>query len=1179
MKRLTAVLLAIFMLVSVGAFSPAAAAEEGIVKDAYTFMDTCYSPELDVYVAVAKDMTHAHRPNNQSTPGQIFYSNDGSTWFPAKLPNSQFTHYANPETRQCVVWWKKEGVFVAVADNKLFISRDGATWTANTKWWDDDDSNLRTRSNTTIAVNDNQLVTVTGSVIRTYDSLNDQYVPYQVGSGLYMQAAGVSTDEPAVYFGLAQNYYHVVTGRNDQTGPNTIGTQINETKTGIPVETVYSEKLGGWIVLNQTDTMHIVTKTAKSCVDVKNLSLSNGEQNTAVLSAAAVSGDTVILGNADGNLFTASLEKDSITSAETEWTLVAPYDDDAKIPTGDEIRSITTVDDKAFFFATPTKLYAAVKSEDGWRYYDTTKTVLALEGENRIEIPPSGSAASEFEVKAMIWNGKQASDDTIAVEVVGTAPEGVSVETAGGGFSVTVSSEVKGACKLEVKASSENAQAKNFDIFIIDEKEVMVEGFDVLLVPDKGEAAAQYSYSAVVIGSDDKPMTTRNAVIEVDESSVPNGVTFNKAGNSEVTFTITSSAPNTSIIINAASEMHPEYKAKKVVKLSGRYAAKVEVVSGVSDIVISDSKNVTAQYTAQVYDQVGEEIAQEECQWSVVPAVSGVAIEADSGVLEISPQASDGTIAVRASVKSAPDVFGDMEVTLSYTDLRKFNEDIKALNIKDGSSLSQNTVLLLPSKGKYGSRMTWKCSDETLLRLSNEADGLRGVVISPSREDKKVLLTVTAEKESLVQEITFEVIIKKADTLCVNGDLADGTYNGWEKKSEQTTRAIIQENDKNVLQVVGDGVYQKLSFTNDSSYGFEAKVKADAGSTIRLSSQKGGTLAVLTANGAYQDIKGSYAYTKQNTSFDERVYLECDGVMTIDNLRVYEITLELDRVMTAVNKATYSKNKNDVAAARKLLADFYDLPIKKELGDKLDAIDTSGGGSNSGGSGGGGGGGGSKAPSAVSGGSAVPSAPALPEKTEDNYEDELDTFLLNFKDMKYHWAREDVEYMAGLKLVSGKEAGVFAPDDNISRAEFAVLITRVMGLEQTAYENSFYDIVSEDWYSGYVQTVKSNNLMNGYDGLFRPEAAISREEIAKVIVEAYNSKTNGKLEKGGALYFNDLEEISYWAYDYIVEAVNLGFVNGISEELFAPKNIATRAEAAVMLRRVYDKLNPTQEGE
>ncbi len=94
--------------------------------------------------------------------------------------------------------------------------------------------------------------------------------------------------------------------------------------------------------------------------------------------------------------------------------------------------------------------------------------------------------------------------------------------------------------------------------------------------------------------------------------------------------------------------------------------------------------------------------------------------------------------------------------------------------------------------------------------------------------------------------------------------------------------------------------------------------------------------------------------------------------------------------------------------------------------------------------------------------------------------------------------------------------------------------------------------------------------------MFKPNSAITREEIARVIVAAYNNKTNTSLQTGRTLYFNDLDDISHWAYDYIVEAADMGFIYGITDELFAPKQNATRAQAAAMLKRVYDKLHPTE---
>lgn len=126
--------------------------------------------------------------------------------------------------------------------------------------------------------------------------------------------------------------------------------------------------------------------------------------------------------------------------------------------------------------------------------------------------------------------------------------------------------------------------------------------------------------------------------------------------------------------------------------------------------------------------------------------------------------------------------------------------------------------------------------------------------------------------------------------------------------------------------------------------GFVAKVKATKISKIRLVSEKGGTIAEVTATGDYQDIKASYDYRKQKSSFEDKIYLEYNGELQIKQLKVFEITLELNKVSSAVNKAVYSKSSTNINDAKKLVLAFYDLPIREELLDKLNSINPSSGG-------------------------------------------------------------------------------------------------------------------------------------------------------------------------------------------------------------------------------------------
>lgn len=1179
MKRLTAVLLAMLMLVSIGTFSPVAAAE-GVVSDAnYKIVDTCYSAKLGVYVAIAKDL------RNQVTPGEILYSKTGDAWRSVRKLNSA-THYANKPTQQNIVWWEKENKFVLIADTNVLVSDDGENWVIN--------NHLSGSANSIITTNGEQLVINSRKTIRVYDSLDADVASKAFatediyGKTVAVTPPVINPDDSSLedwekkekYIVMLQSAAYVM--EKDEQGDFTVDVRSVGGLTGQPYDMVYIDKLKGWLIFDGKAGLKFLAHKDFKITKLNAVSLTDGATGDGSFTAADVSNHYILAGTLEGQLYVAPHTASAIGDNSRQWTTVTPGEGTARI--NEQIYSISAInnnelsssgDKEAFFFSTAQNIYVAVMGDDGWHYYDTAKSRLALEGGTRIEIPETGMAETEITARSFNWLGQESGNIITSVDIEGPLPEGITKEKTENGLKITVSSEVSGHYEFTVNAEAKNGQKISGVLTVVDEDGIDIEGFDELCIPEPGEVIDEQQYKAVIIATDGKPMTSRAAEIEFDAASVPRGVTINRIDESSLGVIVSDSAAVSKLTLEAGSPKNSDNMMQKEIKIGPQHVAFAEISSERSFAVIPNEEPISIQYTVQLFDQIYREMPEEKYLWRIETESGstpvGVYMKSSDDMLIITPQAYSGTITVIASAVSDSSVFAQSDFSLSYTDLRKLQEDVRTVAF--GNLIEDD--LVLPKEGKYGSVFTWKSMDKSLLEIS----GNKGIIKRPSRANEEVSLTLTAEREGLSQKKTFELTVKKADTLCTNGDFADGTYNGWEKKSEQTTRAILNENGKSVMQVVGDGVYQTLSFTNDSSYGFEAKVKAEAGSTIRLSSQKGGTLAVLTANGAYQDIKGSYDYTKQDKLFEEKVYLECDSVMTIDNLRVYEITVELDKVMTAVNKAEYSKKTEDITAAKEMLNQFYDLPIKDELLKKLDDMKESQGGSSSGGSGGGGGGGkGSKAPSSVAGNSGA-SAPALPEKVDDNYQDELDTYLLHFKDMKSHWARNDVEYMAELNLISGKEDGVFAPDDNISRAEFAALITRVMGLEQTAYENSFYDIVSEDWYSGYVQTVKSNNFMNGYDGLFRPEAAISREEIAKVIVEAYNSKTNGKTEKGGSLYFNDLSDISYWAYDYIVEAVNLGFINGVSEEIFAPREIATRAQAAVMLRRVYDKLHPAQEGE
>lgn len=173
-----------------------------------------------------------------------------------------------------------------------------------------------------------------------------------------------------------------------------------------------------------------------------------------------------------------------------------------------------------------------------------------------------------------------------------------------------------------------------------------------------------------------------------------------------------------------------------------------------------------------------------------------------------------------------------------------------------------------------------------------------------------------------------------------------------------------------------------------------------------------------------------------------------------------------------------------------------------------------------------------------------------------------------FADLKDHWSQRDVELLANKLVVNGQTQGIFAPDASITRAEFAALLVRALGLQTDASGVSgTKDVASGAWYAGVLGAAVKAGLMEGFeDGTLRPDARITRSELAVMTDRAM--KAAGKPATGGTLQFADAENIPRWARESVSTSTGAGIIQGAEDNRFSPGRQATRAEAAVMLKRM-----------
>ncbi|RXZ82929.1 hypothetical protein EBB07_08425 [Paenibacillaceae bacterium] len=184
---------------------------------------------------------------------------------------------------------------------------------------------------------------------------------------------------------------------------------------------------------------------------------------------------------------------------------------------------------------------------------------------------------------------------------------------------------------------------------------------------------------------------------------------------------------------------------------------------------------------------------------------------------------------------------------------------------------------------------------------------------------------------------------------------------------------------------------------------------------------------------------------------------------------------------------------------------------------------------------------------------------------------------VHFKDMVGHWAEHSVIEMGARLIVNGSDNGSFLPEQAISRAEFAAIIGRALGLEALSGQSAFQDVTEADWYYDAVHTAHAYQLINGFgDGTFRPLQSITREEAMLIVAKALtvagsDTKLSNEEIENLLGSFEDRGDVSGWAVEGVAKNLMNGIVQGKGKATLAPKALISRAEAAVISERLLQK--------
>ncbi|WP_052088437.1 S-layer homology domain-containing protein [Paenibacillus wynnii] len=179
-----------------------------------------------------------------------------------------------------------------------------------------------------------------------------------------------------------------------------------------------------------------------------------------------------------------------------------------------------------------------------------------------------------------------------------------------------------------------------------------------------------------------------------------------------------------------------------------------------------------------------------------------------------------------------------------------------------------------------------------------------------------------------------------------------------------------------------------------------------------------------------------------------------------------------------------------------------------------------------------------------------------------------------FVDVKEtYWANEAIESMSSQGIISGNPDGTFKPEAPITREQLAKLITLTFGLDvDSAATQTFSDVNSSSW--AYVYVEASKDYLTGYFPIkgkpfFDPQANATREDVAVALVRAMALDTdNVNADSILGNKFYDYDEVSPQLANEVAVAVDNKLIMGFPDGTFKPTSPINRASVATLLYRV-----------
>ena len=198
----------------------------------------------------------------------------------------------------------------------------------------------------------------------------------------------------------------------------------------------------------------------------------------------------------------------------------------------------------------------------------------------------------------------------------------------------------------------------------------------------------------------------------------------------------------------------------------------------------------------------------------------------------------------------------------------------------------------------------------------------------------------------------------------------------------------------------------------------------------------------------------------------------------------------------------------------------------------------------------------------------------LPGKNEDVQKCPVILPGATFVDIQGHTNQQAVEALASRGIINGKEGDLFDPSATMTRAEFAAIVVRGLGLTPQA-DDAFTDVTSQDWFACYVGTAHRYGIIEGVGGgRFNPRGTINRQQAAVMVARAaklcgMDTSLSSQEIRDVLAQFGDYMTIASWAQEGMAFCYKEGILDQ-SDWNTEPTRAILRCQVAQMLYEMLD---------